>query len=322
MAGGVLDPLNRPALQTALASRSVLLAMAQTEGRIVAVGERGIVISSDDQGKSWRQGKTPVSVTLNSVAFASAKVGWAAGQGGVVLKTVDGGDSWALQLDGNKLLSQLEKSAQFSEAELSRWKKEGADKPFLALTVINPQSLVVVGAYGLAFRSRDGGASWEYFGDKLNNRGGNHLYALAIRDNKMFISGERGSLYVSGDDGANFERLELPYKGGLFVLHATSKGIFAAGMKGKLLFTPDLGKTWADVPNPIPVSLLGVAALTDGRQLWINQGGQFLIGAEDAQGLIPLDKPMAPAGLQALPVKDKRLVIAGFRGMDIQQWDK
>lgn len=320
-AGGVVDPLLRPALQSPLSSHTVLLGMAAAAERIVAVGERGVVIYSDDRGKSWRQSNVPVSVSLTDVAFSSAKVGWAIGHSGVVLKTEDGGESWSVQLDGTKLIPLLEMKAGFSDAVLARWKKEGADKPFLALHVMNDQSITVVGAYGIAFHSRDGGATWEYFGDKLDNPKSNHLYAMAVRDNQLFIAGEQGCLFVSNDGGDSFKRLEVPYKGSLFELHASAKGLFAAGMKGKLLFSPDQGKTWNDVPNPIPISLLSVSVLRDGKRLWLNQAGQFLLGAEDGQALVPLASPNAPATLRTLVVGDNLLITAGFRGVGAQPWN-
>lgn len=320
-ADGVVDPLLRPALQSSLSSRSVLLGMTKTAERIVAVGERGIVIYSDDLGKSWHQSSVPVSVSLTYVAFSSAKVGWAVGHSGVILKTEDGGESWKIQLDGSKLISHLEKQAGFSDAVLARWKKEGADKPFLALHVMSDQSIMAVGAYGIAFLSRDGGTTWEYFGDKLDNQKSNHLYALAVRGNQLFIAGEQGCLFVSGDGGQSFKRLEVPYRGTLFELHATAQGLFAAGMKGKLLFTADHGKTWKDVPNPIPVSLLSVSVMPDGKQLWLNQAGQFLLGAEDGQALLPLSSPIVPGTLRTLMVGDKLLITAGFRGVALQPWN-
>lgn len=320
-AEGVVDPLLRPALHSPLSSRSVLLGLTKTAERIVAVGERGIVIYSDDRGKSWNQSNVPVSVSLTDAAFSSAKIGWAIGHGGVVLKTEDGGESWQVQLDGARLMSQLEKRAGFSDAVIARWKKEGADKPFLALHVMSDQSVVVVGAYGLAFISRDSGVTWEYFGDKLDNPKSNHLYAMAVRDNQLFIAGEQGCLFVSSDGGESFKRIELPYKGTLFELHVSAKGLFAVGMKGKLLFSSNQGNLWKDVPNPIPVSLLSVSVLPDGKQLWLNQAGQFLLGAEDGQALLPLSSPTAPGTLRTLMLGDKVLITAGFRGVAAQPWN-
>ncbi|HEX5392755.1 MAG TPA: YCF48-related protein [Rhodocyclaceae bacterium] len=322
-ANTMADPLDRPALISSLASRAVMLdltrAGTQAGSRLVAVGERGIVLLSDDQGGTWRQAVVPVSVSLTAVAFADARIGWVVGHSGVILKTEDGGEHWKLQLDGRQVADRIAKSG-VSEAAAQRWLKDGADKPFLALHVADAKSVQVVGAFGLAFRSRDGGATWDDFGDKLDNPKGNHLYAIAVQDEHMFIAGEQACFFASNDGGMTFKRLGLPYKGSLFELHPTAKGLFAVGMKGKLLFTPDQGKTWSDVANPMPVSLLSVTTLPNGKQLWLNQAGQFLMGGEDAQPLMPLQGLAAPAAIRATVADSKRLVTAGFRGVSVQPW--
>lgn len=319
-AGGLADPLDRPALISGLATRAVLLDLAHAGTRLVAVGERGIVLLSDDEGRTWRQAAVPVSVSLTAAAFADARTGWVVGHGGVILKTEDGGEHWRLQLDGRRIAESLAASGIGGEVAAQRWRREGADKPFLAVHADDGKSVLAVGAFGIAFMSRDGGASWTYFGDKLDNPKANHLYAIAVQDGQTFVAGEQGSLFASNDGGASFVRLNVPYKGSLFELKATAQGLFAAGMKGKLLYTADHGRTWQEVANPIPVSLLAAAAMPDGRLLWLNQAGQFLVGGGDGQPLAPQPETAVPAATRIAFAGGKQLVTAGFRGVGIQPW--
>ena len=65
-----------------------------------AVGNNGVILSTDDGGKSWRALKSPTGKTLHHVSFASALNGSAVGNNGVVLSTSDGGKSWNTRLDG------------------------------------------------------------------------------------------------------------------------------------------------------------------------------------------------------------------------------
>src|SRR4030095_4134061 len=73
----------------------------------------GVILRTTDGGQSWTD--TPVELprvhilTLKSIFFISPDVGWAVGLGGlgeakdgVVLKTTDGGSSWALTRIGHK----------------------------------------------------------------------------------------------------------------------------------------------------------------------------------------------------------------------------
>ncbi|HEU4778459.1 MAG TPA: YCF48-related protein, partial [Steroidobacteraceae bacterium] len=94
------DPLSRPATIVEGASRCVLLGLAKAGQRLVACGERGIIVYSDNAGGSWRQAQVPVSVTLTAVSFPQASQGWAVGHGGVVLHSADGGATWVRQTTG------------------------------------------------------------------------------------------------------------------------------------------------------------------------------------------------------------------------------
>ena len=60
------DANERQALTLSDYSHTVLQAITQAGQRLVAVGERGLVLLSDDAGKHWRQAQVPVSVTLTA----------------------------------------------------------------------------------------------------------------------------------------------------------------------------------------------------------------------------------------------------------------
>ena len=74
--------------------RIYLLDIATAGDPLVAVGERGFVLISDDVGKSWKAIGTPVVRGLTGVAFNGDKIGVAVGHGGSLVRTEDGGSSW------------------------------------------------------------------------------------------------------------------------------------------------------------------------------------------------------------------------------------
>jgi photosystem II stability/assembly factor-like uncharacterized protein len=94
------DPLDTPAVMDARAPRSLLNDIVLAGKRLVAVGQRGHIVYSDDHGKHWTQAAVPVSSDLTAVSFPTPMMGWAVGHDGVVLATKDGGVTWARQLDG------------------------------------------------------------------------------------------------------------------------------------------------------------------------------------------------------------------------------
>ena len=276
------DALGRPALVTRHAERSVLLAADRAGSRIVAVGERGIVVLSDDKGEHWRQAPTPVSVTLTAVRFADATRGYALGHGGVVLATDDGGQSWKPRLDGRKmaqvLLAQAKASgdaAAIGSAE--RMVTEGADKPLLDLVLFDAQRLLVVGAYGVALVSDDAGASWTSWRARLDNPKESHLYAVRQRGSRILIAGEQGLVLLSEDSGRSFRRLTLPYSGSFFTAELPDdQALVVAGLRGNVWRASGAGAAWSQLASPVPVSITGSTLDAAGHLLFVNQAGMVL----------------------------------------------
>ena len=67
--------LRQPALKTSKLAGAAMLASAKAGRRLVCVGERGLVIYSDDGGATWQQADVPVSVTLTAVQFVTESLG-------------------------------------------------------------------------------------------------------------------------------------------------------------------------------------------------------------------------------------------------------
>src|SRR6187431_1150892 len=67
---GFRDVLDTPALTSALASRAPLSALARAgENRLVAAGQRGHILWSDDGGAKWQQATVPLSSDLLALSF-------------------------------------------------------------------------------------------------------------------------------------------------------------------------------------------------------------------------------------------------------------
>src|SRR5690348_14553614 len=94
---GWVDVLDSPALASPLAARGLLNGLASAGDRIVAVGQRGHILWSDDRGAHWQQAQVPVSSDLVAVAFPSPTQGWAVGHDGVILHSADAGKTWTRQ---------------------------------------------------------------------------------------------------------------------------------------------------------------------------------------------------------------------------------
>jgi photosystem II stability/assembly factor-like uncharacterized protein len=278
--------------------RAVLLAAAQAGAAWVAVGERGLVLRSVDHGAHWQQVPAPVSVTLTAVRFADERHGIAVGHGGTVLVTEDGGLHWERRLDGRRIPELLLADAKArndaaAQQAAERLQADGPDKPLLDLLLTGPGRALVVGAYGLALTTDDGGKTWAPWTARLDNPKGLHLYAVRRRGERIVIAGEQGLVLKSDDGGRSFQRLTTPYKGSYFTLELPDeREIVLAGLRGNVWRSLDGGREWTALTVPMPVSVVASQLGPDGTLLLANQAGFVLARRGDA--FVPVNREPLP----------------------------
>jgi photosystem II stability/assembly factor-like uncharacterized protein len=317
--GAPVQPaLDRPAERVRVADAVNLQSVAAAGSRLVAVGERGVVIISDDQGKTWQQVSTPVSVGLTAVRFADAKHGWITGHGGAILATSNGGTTWTRQLEGRKAAQLLLESARSggkaeAVAGAERLVAEGPDKPFFDLWFFDPMHGIAVGAYGLAFETTDGGKTWTPITSRLPEGLDRHLYGIRARADEVLIAGESGTVLHSKDRGRTFQRLALPYEGSLFTAEIGASGeLVVAGLRGNVWRSTDAGQNWAQVPTPAPVAFVASALDAKNRILLANQGGTVFRFEGSALVRLPVHARLLN-GL--LSLSDDQLLTVSPRGL-------
>ncbi|MBW7850342.1 MAG: hypothetical protein H3C38_07600 [Rhodospirillales bacterium] len=313
------DVLDRPSLQTPRAATRTLLAVARADQRLVVVGERGIVLFSDDDGATWKQASVPVSVTLTNLHFIGREKGWAVGHSGVVLHTSDGGKNWIKQLDGITAAQiMLDAARQRGGPELAEAEAlvaDGPDKPFLDVWFRDASHGFVVGAYGLAFATDDGGKTWQPWSSRLPNPMGKHLYRICWRGDELWIAGEQGALFRSLDGGGSFVEVESPYEGTFFGAVAGDAGeIVAYGLRGNIFQSPD-GLTWSKVANQAEASVSDGLRLADGTLILVDEAGRTLHSADGGRTFRPLPElqPWPVTGVAQAP--DGHLILIGVRGV-------
>jgi photosystem II stability/assembly factor-like uncharacterized protein len=318
----VADPLQRAAAPAVQPARQVMLGLAQAGKRTVAVGERGLILLSDDDGRNWRQAPSPVAVTLTAVSFPSPRQGWAVGHSGVVLHTEDGGEHWKRQLDGHGVIALLKQAAAIAPGDTAlaalaaQFEADGADKPLLDVHFSDAGKGWAVGAYGLLLRTADGGRNWQPLMQRLDNPKGLHLYALAVQGDTVWVAGEQGLLARSGDGGQHFERIQAPYRGTFFTLSPLDDGgVLLGGLKGTAYRVSAAGDRFDPVTGLQAVSLSATVTLRDGRHVYANQAGQLQIGS--GLGAARLARRAGGVPLNALlQTPDGALLAAGARGIE------
>ncbi|MBO9649102.1 MAG: glycosyl hydrolase [Variovorax sp.] len=293
---GWRDVLDTPAARSALASHALLNGLARAGDRIVAVGQRGHIVYSDDAGKSWRQAEVPVSSDLVAVSFPTATDGWAVGHDGVVLRTKDGGQSWTTQLDGRRLGDK------------------GAENPFLDVWFRDANNGYVVGAFGLVFRTANGGVTWESMEQAVDNPKAQHLYAVRGIGSDIYIAGEQGLLLKLAQGDTQFRALELPYKGTLFGVTGSGQTVIAHGLRGTVLRSTDGGRQWQQVPTGLQVGLTASTRDSDGRLVIVSQAGHILASRDDGASFKPVPVAGTLPAAAVTVAANGSLVVAGPRG--------
>jgi photosystem II stability/assembly factor-like uncharacterized protein len=308
--------LNQPALVSPRAAHALLLGVTTAGQRLVAVGEHGIVLLSDDDGAHWRQASmVPVSVTLTAVRFASASSGWAVGHLGVILHSDDGGETWQRQLDGVQAAALMRAGAvgPTALANADQLVADGPDKPFLDISVVGGKQVLAVGANGLAVRSADGGRSWT--AAELPDPQSLHLYGLARFGSTSLVAGEQGFLAMAENDGP-FQPIRTPHGGSFFGVTVLPGGTaLAYGLGGVVVRTGDMvaGAPWFIVDCGLSGSITRAVALPDGRVLLGSDSGELAIGDAAATNfrLVHLD-PRIP--VTDMLVDGANLILTGPSG--------
>lgn len=320
-----LDALDQPAHLSEKAGFSLLTAVSAAGQRLLAVGERGVILLSDDHGKHWRQARSvPSSVALTAVRFVNAELGWAVGHGGVVLHSRDAGETWVRQLDGRQAaaIEQAAADAEGSAETPSRRQRdaarivaEGPDKPFLDVHFFDAQRGLIVGAYGLAFATADGGKSWVSLVGRIDNPRARHLYNIAVDGENLLISGEQGTLLRSTDGGQSFTTLAIDYPGTLFgALLANDKSMLVFGLRGNAFRSTNQGGAWQKVDFGQPVTLTAGTRLRDGGLVVVDETGRVLLSRNAGAAFSALHTEKINAATDVVEAADGGLLVSTQRG--------
>lgn len=260
------DLLESPAKESALANKSVLMAMTPNNDVILVVGERGHIINwqNDD---NWQQQQSPVSVAITDVTILSDGSKIAVGHDGVILKVDSNSTTWRKVFTGKEItqfkILQLKQQYQSLEQVILKTQdedeleeltyqlddlafaiednqlelKSGPNKPLLSVARTSNDTLFATGAYGILLNSNDKGETWQLVSNQLDNPDSFHLNAvIATSDDQLYIVGENGMGFYSTDIGHTWSVMTLPYSGSLF-------GILANTVKTHTSSTDNINST-------------------------------------------------------------------------------
>lgn len=304
----------KPALTAPKAAQNRLLDIAVVGSHLIAVGEQGVILRSDD-GKTWSQVASPVNGMLTRLRFIDENSGWALGYDAAILQTTDGGSTWSVRHFDAKA------------------------RPLYDLLLLDAQRGIAVGGYGSILETTDGGQHWSPRESDLSALGMHLNTILKLGDGSLFVAGERGLMARSTDAGATWQVLDFPYAGSVFgALSLGENRVLAYGMRGNVFATADVAvcKTmdiaawdpyareniedaaamdalgWRRLDNPVRESLFGALPTSNGILL-VGVNGTAVNLDSAAGGLVAVKTPSTETLSRAVSFKG-RLIGVGRKG--------
>lgn len=285
-------PLPEWAVIARLAPESLLLDVARSGERLLAVGERGHILVSSDGGASWTQAKVPTRALLTGVYLLDSQLGWAVGHDAVVLRTRDGGTTW----------------------ERVHYAPED-ERPLLDVWFKDAEHGLAASAYGELLATSDGGDSWQ----RRAIRDGDDFHLnqiVAARDGTLYVAAEAGHLYRSDDGGGSWLALPSPYEGSFFGVLPLAEGpVLAFGLRGRLFASDDRGKSWTRIETATEATLLSGLEIGPGRFVIAGMEGTLVWG-EGVTGPVRTEgRPDRHAIVALAPNPGRGLLLVGEGGV-------
>ncbi|RDV25969.1 hypothetical protein DXV75_07730 [Alteromonas aestuariivivens] len=294
-----------------LVEQSVLLDVAASD-YLVVVGERGHILTSNN-GVDFTQSAVPTQSTLTATAAVGDRV-WAVGHDATILHSADRGQSWQTQMQ---------------EPDLER--------PFLDIVFWDQAHGIAIGAYGLFYRTLDGGVNWraerhatlldpmdqeyleqireedEAFYQQELDSILPHLNRVTRAGEKLYLAGEAGLLAVSEDQGRSWVRFDVDYTGSFFDVQPLDENtILAVGLRGNMFVRREQGD-WEYV-NTCSDSTLNSVLPLQSEVIAMGNNGIII----HAQRPLPVSEPdpyassvtcEPPAGITMEQISDKAAIL-------------
>ena len=274
-------------------NRIYLTAIARAGSRLITVGERGFTLVSDDEAKNWKAVATPVNRTLTSIAFNDDKLGVAVGHGGTLVRTEDGGNTWAaVPMD------------------------DAVGESLLGVTALGDGKFAAYGAFGMYFDTLDGGKSWTKR-TIISEDFEAHISQVVLNNGVLWLVGEAGTLARCDELCSAYVAVPSPYTGSFFGMVVAKDGaLLIFGMRGTIYRSADGGATWQKVAVDTTASFNGGRVLSDGRIMLVGNAGLVATSSDNGQ-TFTLEWSNAGKGFSALEEIPGGVVVVGEAGVAI-----
>ncbi len=274
---------------------------------LIAVGERGTILRSEDAGRRWQAVSLAVSdFDLRAVIHHAPSGAWlAVGSRGTILRSTDSGKTWtslpnelnltletlfvepatgAILLGGESGLIGRSTDAGLSW-RVTRVKMQDPVTPVTAIYSLENE-LIATSALGRVLISNDRGEHWHLLG-----MGGNFYFtdvAIDPQSHTALLASHTGDLFLRqrGDDA--WEKIELQIDGqkrfvSAIRYDAPSQSLIAVGHHGLAARSTDGGRRWQKLAIGFDTGIESLAQLDDGRFVGFGEGGYIVTSSDSGK---------------------------------------
>jgi photosystem II stability/assembly factor-like uncharacterized protein len=224
-------------------------ARSRDANRLWAVGPRGMLLRSVDDGATWQDRSLGKDVTLNAVTFVDDQEGWVVGEFGTILHTVDGGESWQRSEEIEGLPPYVEDVSEEVALRVGIPPLSKDDLYLFDVAFVTPDTGYVVGAGGFVLTTVDRGRHWT--ATRAGTR--NTLFKIAPTPGGGLIStGVLGTVVRRRGEGwAADEEISHTIFTWIRSVDFSADGALgvAVGGKAAVLLSRDRGETWESLPR-------------------------------------------------------------------------
>ncbi|MCB0723522.1 MAG: T9SS type A sorting domain-containing protein [Ignavibacteriae bacterium] len=245
-----------------------------------AVGSNGTIIKTVNGGVNWQSQSNPSGVLLHHVYFISGSLGWAVGHSGRIIKTTNGGQNWVLQSSGtssnlfyvyfihrnygwvvgdNGVLKTTDGGDTWATSLVEPW--------VYSVYFVNQNTGWAGVRYGKLFKTTNGGDNWIA---QTSGTVSTSFSMYFINENTGWAAGDYNSVIKTTNGGSTW--FHQDYEFGSFsttfrsVVFANDQMGWMAGLDGLVLRTTNGGTNW--VQQSVPVNGDYLSIRVNGVQGW------------------------------------------------------
>lgn len=244
--------------------------------------------------------------TMKSLSFIDANTGWAAGSGGTILKTTDGGAHWVSQIPSATCMSVT-----------------GSGCNLNAVSFVDASNGWAAGDYGTIWRTSNGGSSWTAKTLPATGCGGSGSCAGIPLEDAHFFNSTTGVAVASGyafgtrDGGENWTKVGVittsDYLTSVQMVDASNA--FAVGNTGVIYKITWTGSAWTATRQAASLTTQDLMSVffTDAGHGWAIGGDKLLRTTDGGVNWEMATIPGAPQ-LWGVTMSGNSLVVTGNGG--------